>query len=72
VSPAPAESRAGLGSPFVVFGVAAAIAAAFAIYMGVSFLATPDFFTTDFPTIAGVSIAVVLFLVLGARAPPNE
>jgi prolipoprotein diacylglyceryltransferase len=72
VSAASAAEDGGGWSPFVVFGIAAVVAAAFAIYMGVSFLETPDFLADDFPTIAGVTIAVVLFVVLGARAPPNE
>lgn len=59
-------------SPFVIFGLAAVVAAAWAIYMGVSYLATPDFVTNDLPTITGISIAVVAFLVLGSRAPPND
>ena len=67
------ESDDGRGwSPFAIFGVAAVIAAAWAIYMGVSFLATPDFLADDLPTIAGVSAAVAIFLVIGARAPANE
>ena len=59
-------------SPFVVFGLASIVAAAWAIFMGVSYLATPNFVQDDLPTIAAVSVAVAVFVLLGARAPPNE
>jgi len=72
VSAPPVAADGGWASPFVIFGIGAVVAAAFAIFMGVSFLETPQFVADDLPTIAGVSIAVVVFLVLGSRAPPNE
>lgn len=59
-------------SPFAVFGGAAVVAAAWGIYMGLAYVGTPHFVTDDLPTIVGVATAVVAFLVLGLRAPPNE
>ncbi|MCI4326073.1 MAG: hypothetical protein L3K16_00305 [Thermoplasmata archaeon] len=59
-------------TPFTWFGIALVVGAAFAIYMGLSYEAIPNFTTADFPTIAGITIAVVAFLVIGSRAPPNE
>jgi prolipoprotein diacylglyceryltransferase len=59
-------------TPFAWFAIALVVGAAFAIYMGLSYEALPNFTTADLPTIAGITIAVVAFLVIGARAPPNE
>ncbi len=59
-------------TPFVWFGVAIIVGAAFALFMGLSYYNTPTFTTAALPTIAGVAVAVVVFLVIGAWAPPNE
>lgn len=59
-------------TPFVWFGVAIIIGATYALFMGLSYYNTPTFTTAALPTIAGVAVAVVAFLVIGAWAPPNE
>jgi hypothetical protein len=59
-------------TPFVWFGVAIIVGAAYALFMGLSYYNTPTFTTAALPTIAGVAVAVVAFLVIGAWAPPNE
>jgi len=59
-------------TPFVWFGLAIIIGAAFALFMGLAYYNTPTFTTAALPTIAGVAAAVVIFLLIGAFAPPNE
>jgi len=59
-------------TPFVWFGVAIIVGAAYALFMGLSYYNTPTFTTAALPTIAGVAVAVVAFLVIGAWAPANE
>jgi membrane-bound acyltransferase YfiQ involved in biofilm formation len=59
-------------TPFFWFGVAIIVGAAFALFMGLSYYNTPTFTASALPTIAGVAIAVVAFLIIGALAPPNE
>jgi hypothetical protein len=59
-------------TPFVWFGVAIAVGAAYALFMGLSYYNTPTFTTAALPTIAGVAVAVAAFLAIGAWAPPNE
>ena len=59
-------------SPFGWFGVAIVVGAAWALIMGLEYVNTPTFITGDLPTILGVGAAVVAFLVIGWRAPPNE
>ena len=59
-------------TPFVWFGVAIIVGAAFALFMGLSYYNTPTFTTAALPTIAGVTVAVVAFLVIGDWAPSND
>jgi hypothetical protein len=59
-------------TPFAWFGVAIIIGAVYALFMGLSYYNTPTFTTAALPTIAGVTIAVVAFLVIGVWAPRNE
>jgi len=59
-------------TPFVWLGVAIIVGAAYALFMGLSYYNTPTFTTAALPTIAGVVVALVAFLVIGAWAPPNE
>jgi len=59
-------------TPFVWFSIATAIGAAWATFMGLAYYNTPTFTTAALPTIAGVSIAVIAFLVIGYLAPANE
>jgi magnesium-transporting ATPase (P-type) len=59
-------------TPFAVFGVALAVAAIWAVYMGLAFSNTSNFLEVAFPTILGVTVAVVAFLVIGLRSPANE
>ena len=66
---APAEHGV---TPFVWFAVAIIVGAAFALFMGLAYYNTPTFTTGALPTIGGVAAAVVIFLILGALAPPNE
>lgn len=58
--------------PFFWFSLAIAVGAAWAIIMGLEYYNTPTFTTAALPTITGVTIAVVAFLVIGWLAPPNE
>ncbi len=69
---APAESTARGVTPFVWFGVAIIVGAAWALFMGLSYYNVPTFTTAALPTIAGVAVAVVAFLVIGAWAPSND
>jgi hypothetical protein len=59
-------------TPFVWFGIAIIVGAAFALYMGLAYYNVPTFTTAALPTIAGVAAAVVIFLIIGVLAPPNE
>ena len=65
--PPSSGSRRSYGS-----GSAIIVGAAFALFMGLSYTTRPTFTTAALPTIAGVAVAVVVFLVIGAWAPPNE
>ena len=65
---APARGR----TPFFWFGVAIIIGAAYALFMGLSYYNVPTFTVSALPTIAGVAVAVVIFLIIGALAPANE
>jgi len=66
------ESRGWGLTPFTWFGIAIAVGAAWALFMGLSYYNVPTFTTAAVPTIAGVAVAVVVFLVIGAWAPANE
>ena len=68
---AAATERRGL-TPFFWFGVAILLGAVWALFMGLSYYNVPTFTTAALPTIGGVAIAVVAFLVIGAMAPPND
>jgi membrane-bound acyltransferase YfiQ involved in biofilm formation len=59
-------------TPFFWFGVAVVVGAAYALFMGLAYYNTPTFTVAALPTIAGVAVAVVIFLVIGILAPPNE
>ena len=59
-------------TPFVWFSIAIAVGAAWALFMGIEYYNTPTFTSADLPTIAGVAVAVVAFLIIGYWAPPNE
>jgi len=72
-SVSPRADRTGRGiTPFVWFGVAIVVGAAWALFMGLSYYNVPTFTTSALPTIAGVAVAVVAFLIIGAMAPANE
>lgn len=58
--------------PFGWFAVAIGVGATWALIMGLEYYDTPTFTTAALPTIAGVAIAVVAFLLIGWWAPPNE
>ena len=68
----PVEARERGRTPFFWFAMAIIVGAAFALFMGLSYYNTPTFTASALPTIAGVGIAVVAFLIIGASAPPNE
>lgn len=59
-------------TPFVWFSVAIVVGATYALFMGLSYYNTPTFTEAALPTILGVAAAVVVFLVIGFWAPPNE
>jgi hypothetical protein len=67
----PEDRDDGLG-PFGWFAIAGAVGAAFALFMGLAYASTPTFTTAALPTIAGVSIALAAFFLLGARSPSND
>jgi len=71
VSASTASAERGV-TPFVWFGVAIVVGTVYALFMGLSYYNTPTFTTAALPTIAGVAVAVVAFLVIGAWAPDNE
>ena len=71
VSATPSKRERGMG-PFAIFGIALVVAAAWAVYMGVAFLQSPNFVVSALPTIVGVSVAVVAILVIALIAPRNE
>jgi prolipoprotein diacylglyceryltransferase len=70
--PEPTGTTRGGPTPFFWFGVAIVLGAAWALFMGLSYYNVPTFTASALPTILGVAIAVVAFLVIGARAPANE
>jgi hypothetical protein len=59
-------------TPFFWFGIAIILGAVYALFMGLSYYNTPTFTTAALPTIAGVAVAVLAFLVIGVWAPPND
>jgi len=65
------RQEGGIG-PFVWFAVAIAVGATWALIMGLEYYNTPTFTTAALPTIAGVAVAVIAFLLIGFLAPPNE
>jgi hypothetical protein len=67
----PTAAGQGVG-PFGWFAAAIAVGAAWALIMGLEYYNTPTFTAAALPTIAGVAVAVVIFFVIGWRAPPNE
>jgi membrane-bound acyltransferase YfiQ involved in biofilm formation len=71
MSPPKASRERGL-TPFAWFGIAIVIGATYALFMGLSYYNVPTFTTGALPTIAGVAVAVVAFLVIGLWAPSNE
>ena len=71
VSAGTASAERGV-TPFVWFGVAIIAGTIYALFMGLSYYNTPTFTAAALPTIAGVAVAVVAFLVIGAWAPDNE
>jgi hypothetical protein len=59
-------------TPFTVFGIVAAFAAAGAIWE-MSYYAGSSVFSADaLGTTLGVVVATAIFFILGARASPNE
>ena len=69
---APAATRERGLTPFAWFGLAIIAGAADALFAGLEYYNTPTFTAAALPTIAGVAVAVVAFLVIGLWAPPNE
>jgi hypothetical protein len=65
------EKERGLG-PFLLFGIALVVGAAWALFDGLEYYNTPTFTSAAAPTLIGVAVAVVLFLLLGTRSPTNE
>jgi hypothetical protein len=68
---APTATERGV-TPFGWFGLAIVVGAAWALIMGLEYVNTTTFVTGDLPTILGVAAAVVAFLIIGWRSPPNE
>jgi len=67
-----AEARERGVTPFVWFAIAIIVGAGYALFMGLSYYNVPTFTESALPTIAGVAAAVVIFLLIGAWAPPND
>lgn len=71
--PTPREERESAWSgPFVIFGIAVAIAGGWALYEMLAFADLPTFIAGTLPTVGGVVAGLALFFFIGARAPPNE
>lgn len=66
-----AAPESGMG-PFGWFGIALGVGAVWAIAMGLEYANTPTFTEAALPTIVGVGIAIIAYVILGLRAPANE
>ena len=69
---APATARKRGLTPFAWFGIAILAGATYAIFAGLEYYNVLTFTTAALPTIAGVAVAIVAFLIIGLWAPPNE
>lgn len=70
--PAEKDDEGGM-TPFAWFSIAIIVGAAWALFMGLEYYNIPTFTSAALPTIAGVAIAVIAFLLIGVfLAPANE
>ncbi len=67
----PRRSRGHL-SPFTIFGLAAILAAAGALFEMSYYDGSPIGSSAVFGTTLGILLALIAFFVIGLRAPPNE
>ncbi|MGI0054850.1 MAG: hypothetical protein ACREB9_02175 [Thermoplasmata archaeon] len=70
--PPPEPSGSVWASPFAIFGYAMILASAYAIFEMSYYAGVPALSSATLGTIGAVVAAVVAFLILGVRAPPNE
>lgn len=68
----PEPSGSVWASPFAIFGYAMAVASAYAVFDMSYYAGVPALSSATLGTISGVVVAVIAFLVIGVRAPPNE
>lgn len=59
-------------TPFSWFGVAAGVAAAWAVYQTLAWTTVPGLDNLDWPTVGGILLALTAFFVLGIRSPAND
>jgi hypothetical protein len=71
-TPEPARPRKKGLTPFTIFGLVAALAAAGAIWEMSYYAGTSAIAPAALGTTLGVVVATAIFFVLGARAAPNE
>lgn len=58
--------------PFLIFGIGAAVAAFWAVWEAWAYLPVPNFVPAELPTAVGLVVAVGVFFLAGALAPPND
>lgn len=66
------STRTRVGGPFLVFGLAALLAAVAAIYEMAYYAGNSALSPGVLGTTLGIVVAVIAFFVWGALAPPNE
>jgi hypothetical protein len=59
-------------TPFAIFGYVAVAAAAGAIGEAMYYTTSPALSAASLPTTLGIVLAVVVFVVVGLLAPPND
>ncbi len=69
---APSARSRGRGGPFLVFGVAALLAAIAAAFELSYYAGNAALSPSILGTFVGILVAVAAFFVWGLRAPPNE
>ncbi len=71
-TPPPPARRATRVGPFAIFGLAAILAAAGAVFEMSYYDGSPIASTSVLGTTIGILLALVAFFVIGLKAPPND